>query len=229
MKLVEAVVQNKTKGGKKDFKGVNSVKMFCSDFFDSAGHIALDVDNSFKGGSDVVFEVAAEHVNNLSIVLNSRTTNDVKVAGTIHNVIDITRFSSLKKLIIVTGYVITFVNNLKGTLRNDNANILLESTLTIDEYNNALNLCIKTEQGILQRQADFGKLKVSLKLFVDTLEFLHLTCRFENAALDYDEKHPLILQSLENSFFTKLIILDSRERVLHHGIETTLSDVISKF
>ena len=72
-------------------------------FFDDAGHIALDVDNNFKGGSDVVFEVAAEHVNNLSIVLNSRTTNDVKVAETIHNVIDITRFSSLKKLIIVTG------------------------------------------------------------------------------------------------------------------------------
>ena len=97
--------------------------------------------------------------------------------------IDITRSSSLKKLIIVTGYVITFVNNLKGTLKNDNANILLESTLTIDEYNNALNLYIKMEQGILQRQADFGKLKVSLKLFVDTLEFLHV---------------------LENSFFTKL-------------------------
>ena len=45
--------------------------MFCSHFFDGAGHIALDVDNNFKGGSDVVFEVAAEHVNNLSIVLNS--------------------------------------------------------------------------------------------------------------------------------------------------------------
>ena len=103
MKLVEAVLQNKTKGGKKDFKSVTSVKMFCSDSFDGAGHIALDVDNNFKGGSDVVFEVAAEHVNNLSIVLNSRTTNDVKVAKTIHNVIDITRFSSLKKLIIVTG------------------------------------------------------------------------------------------------------------------------------
>ena len=143
--------------------------------------------------------------------------------------IDITRFSSLKKLIIVTVYIIPFVNNLKGTLKNDKANVLLENTLTIHEYNNALNLCRKAEQEILQRQADFGKLKVSLKLFVDTLEFLHLTCRFENAALDYDKKHPLILQSLENSFFTKLIILDSRERVLHHGIETTLSDVISKF
>ena len=87
--------------------------MFCSHFFDGAGHIALDVDNNFKGGSDVVFEVAAEHVNNLSIVLNSRTTNDIKVAETIQNVIDITN-SSLKKIIIVTGYVIPFVNNLKG-------------------------------------------------------------------------------------------------------------------
>ena len=37
------------------------------------------------------------------------------------------------------------------------------------------------------------------------------------------------MRSLENSFFTKLIILDSHERVLHHGIETTLSDVRSKF
>ena len=127
---------------KNNFKGVNSVNMFCSDFFVGAGHIALDVDNNFKEGSDVVFEVAAEHVNNLSIVLNSRTTNDVKVAKTIHNVIDITRFSSLKKLIIVTGYVLRFLNSLKGSLKIDNANVLLENTLTIDEYNNALNLWI---------------------------------------------------------------------------------------
>ena len=136
------------KGGKREFKGVNGVNMFCSDFFNGAGHIALDVDNKFKEGSDVVFEVAAEYVNNLSIFLNSRTTSDVKVAETMHNVIDITRFSSLKKLIIVTGYVIRFVNNLKGTWKNDNANVLLENKLTIDEYKNALNLWIKTEQEI---------------------------------------------------------------------------------
>ena len=132
MKLVEAVVQNEAKDGKKDFKGVNSVNMLRSNFFDGAGHIALDVEKDFKEESDVVFEVAPEHVNNLSIVLNSWTTNDGKVAETIHNVIDITRFSSLKKLIIVTSYVIRFVNNLKGTLKNDNTNVLLENTLKSD-------------------------------------------------------------------------------------------------
>ena len=46
--------------------------------------------------------------------------------------IDITRFSSVKKLIIVTGYVIRFVNNLIGTLKNDNTNVLLENTLKSD-------------------------------------------------------------------------------------------------
>ena len=84
LKLLEAIVQNEVKGGKKDRKGVNSVNTSCSHFFYGAGHI---VDKDFKEGSDLVFDVAAEHVNNLNIVLNSRTANDVKVAETIQNVI----------------------------------------------------------------------------------------------------------------------------------------------
>ena len=71
-------------------------------------------------------------------------------------------------------------------------------------------------------------MKVYLKSFVDTLGLLRLKHRFENAAIDYDEKHPLIFQSLGNSFFTKLIILDSHENVMHHGIKTTLRVVRSR-
>ena len=66
-----------------------------------------------KEGTDVVFEVTAEYIINLSNVLNSRTTNVVKIDENIHNEIDITRFSLLKKLIIATGYIIPFVNTLK--------------------------------------------------------------------------------------------------------------------
>ena len=40
--------------------------------------------------------------------------------------IDITRFSSLKNFVIVTCYVIRFVNDFKETLKNDDANDLLE-------------------------------------------------------------------------------------------------------
>ena len=63
---------------------------------------------------------------------------------------------------------------------------------------------------------------------MDTLGLLRLKHRFEDAAIDYDEKHPLIFQSLGNSFFTKLIILDSHENVMHHGIKTTLGVVRSR-
>ena len=111
----------------------------------TSGKPALGVDKDFKEGSDVVIEVASEHVNNLSIALSYRTANDVKVAGTIQIEIEITSFSTIKKLIIITGYIIRFVNSLKGTLKNDNTNVLLEKTLTINEYNNALNLWIKSE------------------------------------------------------------------------------------
>ena len=87
LKLVEAVVQKETKGGKKDLNDVNSMNMLCSNFLD--GHVVLDVDSEFKEGSDVVFEITSEHVNNLSIVLNSQTTNDVKVAETSQTLIDL--------------------------------------------------------------------------------------------------------------------------------------------
>ena len=76
---------------------------------------------------------------------------------------------------------------------------------------------------------DSGKVKVSFTLFVDVLGLLSLKVQFENAARDYDGKNPLISRPLGNSFFTKLIILDSHERVLHHSIETTLCNVRSKF
>ena len=84
------------------------------------------------------------------------------------------------------------MKELKGTLKNDNTNVSLENTLTIDEDKEALNLWIKAGQGILQRQTDFIKVKVSLKPFVDTLGLLYLKGQFESAALDYDENQPLI-------------------------------------
>ena len=147
LKLVEAVVQNEAKGEKREFKGVNSVNMFCSDFFDGAGHIALDVDNNFKEGSDVVFEVAAEYVNNLSIFLNSRTTSDAKVAETMHNVIDlrkcVTNDSKLQKIFdsqensetkILNETDITFSGEQFGPTKNNYKKVLgLEWDIQNDE------------------------------------------------------------------------------------------------
>ena len=48
-------------------------------FFHGADHLAFYLDKDFKVGSDVVFDVPAEHVSNLCIVLYSPTAYDVRV------------------------------------------------------------------------------------------------------------------------------------------------------
>ena len=77
--------------------------------------------------------IVLNNLNNPNIVLNSRTTNDFKDIKTINKAINITRFSSLKKLIMVTGYIKRSVNNLDGTLKNRKLIFISGNTLIIDE------------------------------------------------------------------------------------------------
>ena len=62
--------------------------MLCSDLFDGANHIVLGVDKDFKEGWYVAFDIAAEQISSLGIVLNSGMTGDVKFTEAILNDID---------------------------------------------------------------------------------------------------------------------------------------------
>ena len=84
------------------------------------------------------------------------------------------------------------------------------------------------EQNELRVDSDFKKKKSSLNLFDDRNGFLRLKGRFENANLNYEEKHPLILRD-KRSYFTELIVRNSHERVLHHGVEATLANVRARY
>lgn len=53
--------------------------MLSSDCCHGASDIPSAVDKVFKKGWGVAFDVAAEHVNNLSIGLNYRRTTDIKI------------------------------------------------------------------------------------------------------------------------------------------------------
>ena len=65
----------------------------------------------------------AESVNNLRINL----------VCSIHNVINLSRFSSLMKLTIFTGYVRHFVSKFKGALKNGKTILISDNTLTTNE------------------------------------------------------------------------------------------------
>lgn len=129
---------------------------------------------------------------------------------------------------MVTGYVLRFIKNVREKMQNNPQNVIDDVILTTDEYKNALDLWIKREQNIMKSRNDFVKLQPSLNLFEDKCRMLRMKGRFNNVSLHYQEKCPLILRSGE-SYFTKLILLDSHERVLHHGVESSLNYIRSRF
>ena len=172
--------------------------------------------------SRLLGEVMIEHVN---VVVDSKTNNDVHY---IHESIDIVRFSSLMKLINTTAFVRRFINNLKARVRNNKDDIINEETPTMEEVNQALGMWIKSEQCRMEERKNFNKLKSSLNLFVGDDDFLRLKGRFGHSRLEYDLKHPILLHGGE-SFFTQLVVRDAHNRVLHHGVETTLSHIRSKY
>ena len=118
------------------------------------------------------------------------------------------------------GYIFRFVNNLKCRLRKNKESIVTDEILSIQEYECALTKLIIADQRIIKQCSNFEKLKNSLKLFEDN-GILRLRGRFSNANLTYQSKFPVLLRS--GSYLTDLIIRNSHEKTLHHGVESTLA------
>ena len=147
----------------------------------------------------VVNAVIVEHAEFEKVESNRINENNI------HKIIEITRYSSFKKLMMVTCYMLRFIKNISNKVSK------IRKEVNADEYNVALKLWIKNEQSLL----NFDKLHKSLKLFDDHDKILRLKGRFENATeMGGDEKHPIILRD-GNSHFTKLLILKALQDVLH--------------
>ena len=176
--------------------------------------------NSSVGRVDV--EVPAEVVN-FSDRTEKGTPKNSKCS--ISAVIDCTRYSSLKKLLLTTGYVMRFVNNLRKRVGKLHGDMVKDSVLTFDEYDEALKIWIKEGHLLMKEQSNYTNLCASLRLFVDKYGLMRLRGRFANSSLVYEERHPVILRSKDCSYFTRLGILDAHEATIHHGIETTLARI----
>ena len=122
-------------------------------------------ENSLVGRVDV--EVSAEVVN-FSNTTTRGTPNNRRL---ISAVIDCTRYSSLKKLVLTTGYVMRFVNNLRKPVGKQHGDMVNDSVLTIDEYNKfkALMMWIKEQQILMNEQSNYTNLCASLRLFEDNV------------------------------------------------------------
>ena len=96
-----------------------------------------------------------------------------------------TRYSSIKKLIVVTGYVLRFTNNLLKKLKHQD-DLITDDVITVPEYEHALLRWLKDEQLSLKLQANYANLRASLQLFEDSHGLIRLKGCFANSALEYE-------------------------------------------
>lgn len=143
--------------------------------------------------------------------------------------IDISRFSSLQKLLRVTSYVLRFVSNCKREVEKQ------DGLLKVDEIHQAEKLWINScQHGIYHEELSRLKTKGSLpaivrqlRLFIDSDGLLRSGGRIHNAPLSEEAKFPILLP--QRHPFTRLIIEDCHRRQLHAGVSTTGTALRQKF
>ena len=108
-------------------------------------------------------------------------------------IIDCILYSSLKKVIVVTGYVLRLTNNLIKKLKHHD-DLITEDVITVPEFEHALFRWLKVEQLALKKPANYANLRSSMNLFEDNDGLLRLKGRFANPALEYEQQYPIILR-----------------------------------
>ena len=79
--------------------------------------------------------------------VNKQTMAKNSYEKTFSNIIGIAKYSSLKKVIVIAGYVLRFINNLKSSIKKKG--LCKEDILQVNENNESLKLWIKCEQRLL--------------------------------------------------------------------------------
>ena len=150
----------------------------------------------------------------------------------IHKIIDLSRYSTLTKLLHVTGYVLRFINNLRDSTARQTG------TLSVTELNTAQFRWIfdcqqqqfPTEIQHLKlnlRNKKYPPLVRQLQLFLDDKGYLRCGGRIHNAPVHNTTKFPYLLPS--QHALTTLIILAAHITHLHGGVIRTVTALRDKF
>ncbi|XP_044171536.1 uncharacterized protein LOC122955864 [Acropora millepora] len=168
------------------------------------------------------------------IIQNPATTTHTLISSTqvtkvgVHQIIDVNRYSSWKKLLRVTAYVLRFI----GTSRKDKG---LE--LCAEEVRSAEELWIKSIQSqsfpdelchlMVARRLPEPPLVRQLSIYLDDSGLMRCRGKIQNSLLNQEAKTPLLLPSKHHG--VELIINDTHNRMLHSGVNTTLTAMRERF
>ena len=143
------------------------------------------------------------------------SNNDIRV----ENVMKIKNFSSLEKLLLVTSYVLRFKNDSLAKIRRKTP--YTNGFVSTKEIKYAEKLWIYSNKRKIITSSKFSQMKKSLGIFYDKENILRVKRQFSNADADYNVKHPTLLHN--ELYFTELVVWSAHKRVLHGGVNITLS------
>lgn len=142
----------------------------------------------------------------------------------IHNVLMISNYSSLSRLLRVTAYLLRFVYNIRNPASHK------VGTLTTQETNKALLMwicdcqqtCFQQEYKQLKHKSTkHSSLVRQLRLFLDAEGYIRCGGRIHNAPLSELTKFPLLLPSKHS--LTKLVINMIHINQLHGGVNSVIT------
>lgn len=166
-------------------------------------------------------------------VPEKRKTKIALVLSEENDLINSSKFiNSYTKLINTFVYVYRFYNNCKIKFKSDRAT----GPIKINEFNFALKIVIRfvqkkelfEEYNLLLKKRDLKNSSNIKNLcpFLDTNGIIRVGGRLQNANIDFDSKHPIVLPK---SKFAKSLISFYHSRNLHAGTQTLLSIIRTRF
>ena len=153
---------------------------------------------------------------------SAATVNHTQGPG-LHQLITVSHFSTLSKLISVTAYVLRFVQNSRKQPKNTGA-------LTTQKLNDAQIEWIKNCQQVIYQKEISSMLSNSSPRTAPFLRWTGLIrCggRIHNAPITESAKFPLLLPP--KNPFTDLVIRNTHVRQLHAGVNSTLTALHLKY
>ena len=141
----------------------------------------------------------------------------------IDEIIEKHSFHSFKKLVLITSYVLRFIDNCKRVIKKRQLKI---GEISIDERMHAKRLWLINEQSQINDK-QMNQLKISLGAYRDEDSVIKLKGRLEHADLNMNSKFPILIP--KGSYIGDLIIMDAHKEVLHYGMKDTLNQVRTEY
>ena len=142
--------------------------------------------------------------------------------------VDVSRFSSLPKLLNTVRYVLTFIRKLKSSIHPEQTSDLQTSEcmqLLIKEvqqlhFSNEIKYC----RGKTGKTPELTK---TLNVYLDESGILRCKGRIAKSSLPLETVYPVVLPKKDK--FTSLLIADRHSKVLHGGLQDTMVKLREEF